>query len=47
LDPSPGNFRALYALLRQPDTLLGLLLVLRTLQIVGQRMRSSALPTDV
>lgn len=47
LDPSPVNFRALYALLRQPDTLLGLMLVLRTLQIVGQRMRSSALPTDV
>ena len=47
LDPSRVNFRALYALLRQPDTLLGLMLVLRTLQIVGQRMRSSALPPDV
>lgn len=47
LDSSPATFRALYALLRQPDTLLGLMLVLRTLQIVGQRMRSSALPTDV
>ncbi|MGQ8818839.1 hypothetical protein [Serratia sp. NA_13] len=46
-DPSPANFRSLYALLRQPDTLLGLMLVLRTLQIIGQRVRSSALPPDV
>ena len=45
-DPSPANFRSLYALLRQPDTLLGLMLVLRTLQIIGQRIRSSALPPD-
>ncbi|CAI1617318.1 Uncharacterised protein [Serratia quinivorans] len=46
-DPSSANFRSLYALLRQPDTLLGLMLVLRTLQIIGQRVRSSALPPDV
>jgi hypothetical protein len=46
-DPSPANFRSLYALLRQPDTLLGLMLVLRTLQIIGQRVRSSALPPEV
>ena len=47
LDPLPANFRSLYALLRQPDTLLGLMLVLRTLQIIGQRVRSSALPPEV
>ncbi|CAI1966019.1 MULTISPECIES: hypothetical protein [Serratia] len=46
-DPSSANFRSLFALLRQPDTLLGLMLVLRTLQIIGQRVRSSALPPDV
>ncbi|CAI1564918.1 hypothetical protein [Serratia proteamaculans] len=46
-DPSPANFRSLYALLRQPDTLLGLMLVLRTLQIIGQRVRSGALPPEV
>lgn len=45
-DPSPANFRSLYALLRQPDTLLGLMLLLRTLQIIGQRIRSGALPPD-
>ncbi|CAI0954252.1 hypothetical protein [Serratia quinivorans] len=45
-DPSPANFRSLYALLRQPDTLLGLMLVLRSLQIIGQRIRSGALPPD-
>ncbi len=45
-DPSHANFRSLYALLRQPDTLLGLMLVLRTLQIIGQRIRSGALPPD-
>jgi hypothetical protein len=47
LDPPATNFRSVYALLRQPDTLLGLMLVLRTLQIIGQRMRSSAMPPDV
>ncbi len=46
-DPSPANFRSLYALLRQPDTLLGLMLVIRTLQIIGQRVRSGALPPEV
>ncbi|WP_455872075.1 hypothetical protein [Serratia proteamaculans] len=46
-DPSPANFRSLYALLRQSDTLLGLMLVLRTLQIIGQRVRSGALPPEV
>lgn len=46
-DSSSANFRSLYALLRQPDTLLGLMLVLRTLQIIGQRVRSGALPPDV
>lgn len=46
LNPQSANFRALYALLRQPDTLLGLMLVLRTLQIIGQRTRNSALPPD-
>ncbi|MEB6541316.1 hypothetical protein MXM81_19775 [Serratia plymuthica] len=46
LDPPPANFRSLYALLRQPDTLLGLMLVLRTLQIIGGRMRMSTLPPD-
>ena len=46
LNPPAANFRALYALLRQPDTLLGLMLVLRTLQIVGQRTRRCALPQD-
>lgn len=45
-DPSPANFRSLYALLRQPDTLLGLMLLLRTLQIIGQRIRSGALSPD-
>lgn len=45
LNPPPASFRALYALLKQPDTLLGLtLLLLRTLQIIGQRTRDSALP---
>ncbi|CAI2437557.1 Uncharacterised protein [Serratia ficaria] len=47
LNPQAANFRALYALLRQPDTLLGLMLVLRTLQIIGQRTRNGALPPDV
>ncbi|CAI2792593.1 Uncharacterised protein [Serratia grimesii] len=47
LDPPPANFRSVYASLRQPDTLLGLMLVLRTLQIIGRRMRSSAMPPDV
>ncbi|QJW57600.1 hypothetical protein HL670_04519 [Serratia plymuthica] len=46
LDTPPANFRSLYALLRQPDTLLGLMLVLRTLQIIGGRMRMSTLPPD-
>ena len=44
LNPQPASFRALYALLKQPDTLLGLTLLLRTLQIIGQRTRDSALP---
>lgn len=44
LNPPPASFRALYALLKQPDTLLGLTLLLRTLQIIGQRTRDSALP---
>ncbi|VEA62755.1 Uncharacterised protein [Serratia plymuthica] len=46
LDPPPANFRSLYALLRQPDTLLGLMLVLRTLQIIGGRIRVGTLPPD-
>ncbi|MEE4408445.1 MULTISPECIES: hypothetical protein [unclassified Serratia (in: enterobacteria)] len=46
LDPPPANFRSLYALLRQPDTLLGLMLVLRTLQIIGGRIRTGTLPPD-
>lgn len=41
LNTSPANYRSVYALLRQPDTLLGLMLVLRTLQIIGQRLRTS------
>ncbi len=45
LNPPPASFRALYALLKQPDTLLGLTLLLRTLQIIGQRARDSALPS--
>ncbi|MGK8663316.1 hypothetical protein [Serratia marcescens] len=44
LNPPPAGFRALYALLKQPDTLLGLTLLLRTLQIIGRRTRDSALP---
>ncbi|WDF86796.1 hypothetical protein [Serratia ureilytica] len=44
LNPPPASFRALYALLKQPDTLLGLTLLLRTLQIIGQRTRDSTLP---
>jgi len=43
---SPANYRSVYALLRQPDTLLGLMLVLRTLQIIGQRLRTSTLPAE-
>ncbi|MGB8663479.1 MAG: hypothetical protein WCD24_01785 [Serratia inhibens] len=46
LDPPPANFRSLYALLRQPDTLLGLMLALRTLQIIGGRIRTGTLPPD-
>lgn len=46
MNTSAANYRAIYALLRQPDTLLGLMLVLRTLQIIGQRLRTSALPPD-
>ncbi|WP_337049111.1 hypothetical protein [Serratia fonticola] len=46
LNTSPANYRSVYALLRQPDTLLGLMLVLRTLQIIGQRLRTSALPVE-
>jgi hypothetical protein len=46
LNTSPANYRSVYALLRQPDTLLGLMLVLRTLQIIGQRLRTSALPAE-
>lgn len=46
VNPQAANFRALYALLRQPDTLLGLMLVLRTLHIIGGRMRMSTLPPD-
>jgi uncharacterized protein YjgD (DUF1641 family) len=46
LNTSPANYRSVYALLRQPDTLLGLMLVLRTLQIIGQRLRTSTLPAD-
>ncbi|MDT3252043.1 hypothetical protein QZQ97_14055 [Serratia sp. root2] len=46
LDPRPAHFRSLYALLRQPDTLLGLMLVLRTLQIIGGRIRTGTLPPD-
>ncbi|NVC32134.1 hypothetical protein FE224_09635 [Serratia marcescens] len=47
LNPPPASFRALYALLKQPDTLLGLTLLLRTLQIIGRRMRDSALPPAI
>ncbi|HHQ6558468.1 TPA: hypothetical protein ACSTJ0_003075 [Serratia fonticola] len=46
LNSSPANYRSVYALLRQPDTLLGLMLVLRTLQIIGQRLRTSTLPAE-
>ncbi|MFT2789227.1 hypothetical protein ACMV5I_04040 [Serratia sp. T13T92] len=46
LNTSPVNYRSVYALLRQPDTLLGLMLVLRTLQIIGQRLRTSTLPAE-
>ncbi|WP_260514443.1 hypothetical protein [Serratia fonticola] len=46
LNTSPANYRSVYALLRQPDTLLGLMLVLRTLQIIGQRLRTSTLPAE-
>ncbi|HHQ6626638.1 MULTISPECIES: hypothetical protein [Serratia] len=46
LNTSPANYRSVYALLRQPDTLLGLMLVLRTLQIIGQRLRTSSLPAE-
>lgn len=46
MNTSAVNYRSVYALLRQPDTLLGLMLVLRTLQIIGQRLRTSALPPD-
>jgi uncharacterized protein YjgD (DUF1641 family) len=46
LNSSPANYRSVYALLRQPDTLLGLMLVLRTLQIIGQRLRTSSLPAE-
>lgn len=46
LNASTANYRSVYALLRQPDTLLGLMLVLRTLQIIGQRLRTSALPPE-
>ncbi|CAI1948214.1 hypothetical protein [Serratia marcescens] len=45
LNSPPASFRALYALLKQPDTLLGLTLLLRTLQIIGKRARDSALPS--
>ncbi|HEJ9096797.1 TPA: hypothetical protein ACOQZT_003819 [Serratia odorifera] len=45
-DAPTASLRALYGVLRQPDTLLGLMLVLRTLQIIGQRMRSSRLPAE-
>ncbi|WP_262370305.1 hypothetical protein [Serratia marcescens] len=47
LNPPPANFRAAYALLKHPDTLLGVMLLLRTLQIIGQRTRASALPPEV
>lgn len=40
------NFRSLYTLLRQPDTLLGMTLALRTLQIIGQRVRLNAPPPE-
>ncbi|MGQ5836443.1 hypothetical protein ACUNIZ_18835 [Serratia sp. IR-2025] len=46
LNPPPANFRAAYALLKQPDTLLGVMLLLRTLQIIGRRTRDGALPPD-
>ncbi|NCJ09812.1 hypothetical protein GW643_05340 [Serratia marcescens] len=46
LSPPPANFRAAYALLKQPDTLLGVMLLLRTLQIIGRRTRDCALPPD-
>ncbi|WP_447872214.1 hypothetical protein [Serratia fonticola] len=46
LNTSPANYRSVYALLRQPDTLLGLMLMLRTLQIIGQRLRTSTLPAE-
>ncbi|EMB6253034.1 TPA: hypothetical protein SMI48_002042 [Serratia marcescens] len=46
LNPPPANFRAAYALLKQPDTLLGVMLLLRTLQIIGRRTRDCALPPD-
>ncbi|MBU4681006.1 hypothetical protein KC222_03145 [Cedecea davisae] len=44
-DPQP-SYRAVYALLRQPDTLLGVMLVLRTLQIIGQRIRTSSITDE-
>lgn len=47
LNPPPATFRAAYALLKHPDTLLGVMLLLRTLQIIGQRTRDSALPPEV
>lgn len=46
LNASPANYRLVHALLRQPDTLMGLMLVLHSLQIIGQRLRTSALPAE-
>ncbi|PTA79388.1 hypothetical protein [Serratia sp. Nf2] len=47
LNPPPANFRAAYALLKHPDTLLGIMLLLRTLQIIGRRTQDSALPPSL
>ncbi|CNF08920.1 hypothetical protein QVN42_15935 [Yersinia nurmii] len=38
IEQSQPNFRSVYKLLRDPDTLRGMSLFLRTLQIIGQRV---------
>ena len=40
-DSKNPNFRSVYALLKDPDTLRGISTVLRTLQIVGSRLSQS------
>lgn len=44
LNQETVNYRSLYSLFRDRDTLVGITLLLRTLQIIGQRINATKIP---